>query len=100
MYLRRTMAALIPPMPRVLHITAFSGFSSIVLLKCADPRLGSGSSKLIVGITAPYCIIRQASAASIAPAAASVWPNIDLGELTDRALRVPPKIVRIAEASV
>ena len=51
-------------------------------------RSGSGSSRLIVGGMQPSRIARIVAIASIAPAAPSVWPSIDLLAVTATSRRV------------
>ena len=62
-------------------------------------RCSSGSSRLIVGGTQPSRSARIVAIASIAPAAPSVWPSIDLLAVTATLGAWSPKIVRIACSS-
>ncbi len=76
---------LVPPKPKLFEIAVLTGFFTAmfgVKFKPVAAQSGSRFSRLIVGGMIPSRIARIEKAASIAPAAPSKCPVMDLVELT------------------
>ena len=89
-----------PPNPNELLRTARTGRAAATFgVRSRPSASGSGSARLIVGGTQPSRMVRIETIASIAPAAPSVWPIIDLLAVIEIRPAPSPKIVRIAWSS-